>query len=66
MMFLCSFYIIGVAIEVFNQCSVIDESGNGVQQHGCKTIKVRFDYEFLEDFRDKSNIFSRFMDYVKR
>ena len=45
---------------------MIDESGSGEQRTGGgKNMKVQFDYEFLEDFSEKPDLFTRFMNRIK-
>jgi len=55
-----------VAIEVFNKCSKIEEKYKDVNQPGKKDFFVHFDYEFLEDFQDKPDIFSRLFQTLNR
>ena len=55
-----------MATEVFNQCSKIEEKNKDPNQPGKKDFLVHFDYEFLEDFQDKPDLFSRISDLFKK
>ena len=55
-----------VANEVFNRCSEIVETVSDPDRPGKKDYNVKFDYEFLEDFQDKTDVFSRISGYFKR
>lgn len=51
---------IDVAEEVFNRCSVGNETKDGKIRIDSKEYKLTFNYEFLEDFQDETeNICSR-------
>ena len=50
-----------MAEEVFNRCSVGNETKDGKIRLDSKEYQLTFNYEFLEDFQDeKENICSRF------
>lgn len=50
-----------VAEEVFNRCSIGNDTKDGKIKSDSKKYKVTFNYEFLEDFRDeKENVCKRF------
>jgi len=55
-----------VANEVFNQCSEIVETSKDPDRPGKKEFRVKFDYEFLEDFQDESDLFSKISGLFKR
>ena len=47
------FVSIDVAEEVFNRCCVGNETKDGKIGVDSKDYRLTFNYEFLEDFRDK-------------
>lgn len=46
-----------VAEQVFNQCSVSNETKDGKIWHDSKEYAITFDYEFIEDFQDTKRDF---------
>ena len=56
------FISIDVAEEVFNRCCVGNETKDGKIGVDSKDYRLKFNYEFLEDFQDKkrSRDFSSF------
>ena len=41
-----------VAEQVFNQCSISNETKDGKIWRDSKDYTITFDYEFIEDFQD--------------
>lgn len=64
---MCVCTYVDVAEEVFNRCSVGNESKDGKIGLDSKDYMLTFNYEFLEDFQDeKVNICTRFYNKIKR
>lgn len=54
-----------VAEQVFNRCTLSNETKDGKIRHDSKDYNITFDYEFIEDFQDAkgdfcSNLFTRY------
>ena len=55
-----------VAEEVFNRCSITNETKDGRIGPDSKDYRVNFNYEFLEDFRDeRPGLIVRFWRAIK-
>ncbi len=55
------FVLLDVAEEVFNRCSIGNETKDGKTRVDSRDYMLTFNYEFLEDFQDEEkNICTRF------